>query len=627
MTTDEAEAWSRIRFHLENQVGFWFALVVGDDARPRARLRDQAERWCREQGKPFFVHAPPPDRLARLAVELASGVEPGIHWIRTDGPGWLIEEWDEAASQLFLAMNERREAYRKRLDGGVIIEGRESLKRLLRDLSPDLFSIRAFIAEPGASVEATPRVLEWRAPARSGMEFMAQAADPDRELERAAKLAAATSLGARRARRNALITAAWGLAIGGRLEEAERCIDTLIREQVDDISRDTDKVTLNVLHGLIAQAKGNLDLSLNRLDDALCTLKHRGGSGTAGELAVLQLILGARGEVLETRGDLHAAEASFREQHDVLQALTKIGHSDRGMQLRTFVVRRRIAVLVSDRREHAAAEQMLLESLEVLERTAKEHPTESPWWVELLEHYFELSNTLAARGDLAKAREAGEAALQIAQRFADDDGDERWSSMLWKLLVRLSTIASRQGDSTAALDWAKRCTAIALQRVDERADDTSFQWKVAVGYSQQADALIKQGDLDGAAAALLSAWYQVRVARLLRADISVAGLLVVLHVRLGLTWLARDGDPQAASSAGDDDPRSVETRRARQGAGLLKRAISLGDRCIVVAPRDRVVRILVSRACDQLATLLAQQGKHRRARQVRRRGRKLRRQR
>ena len=38
MSPEEEEARERLLFHLENQSGFWFALVVGDDARPRARV-------------------------------------------------------------------------------------------------------------------------------------------------------------------------------------------------------------------------------------------------------------------------------------------------------------------------------------------------------------------------------------------------------------------------------------------------------------------------------------------------------------------------------------------------------------------------------------------------------------
>jgi hypothetical protein len=90
-------------------------------------------------------------------VELTRQDAPALHWIRVDG-----EAGDEGAAELVLAMNERREAYRSRLDGGVVIEGRASLKRMVRELAPDLFSIRAFVVEPEAvpATETTDRP-EW----------------------------------------------------------------------------------------------------------------------------------------------------------------------------------------------------------------------------------------------------------------------------------------------------------------------------------------------------------------------------------------------------------------------------------------------------------------------------------
>ncbi|MDC0683227.1 hypothetical protein [Sorangium atrum] len=626
MTADEAEAWSRLSFHLENQIGFWFALVVGDDARPRARLRDQAERWCREQGKPFFVHAPPPHSLARLAVELAGETEPGIHWIRTDGPGGLIEEWAGAASQLFLAMNERREAYRKRLDGGVIVEGRESLKRLLRDLAPDLFSIRAFIAEPGTSAEVSaPRVPEWRAPMRTSMISFAVLADPDRELKRAERLEAATSPNAKGARRRALEAAAWGLFMAGRVEEAERCAHTLAREHGGGASHPIDELLLNALHGLIAWEQGRLELSLHRLDGVLCALRREDAAATAAGLGMLDRVLGLRGQVLATQGDLRSAEAAFREQLDALATLARVDPTDQDTQLRTSIVRRQIAALISTRGDHAAAEQMLHEGLGLVQRRATEHPTEARWQVELLEYHYELSTTLRARGDLAKAGEACDAALQIALQLSDDDGGERWSFVRWRLLAQRSAIASAQRDPTAALEWAQRSTTSALRLLAEHPDDLSHSWRVALGYGRQTDAFLQQGDLNGATAALLSAWNHARNLPLHSAQMQAARLLVPLHVQLGLKWFASHGGARAAGAA-SDGPRSSATRWARQAAGFLKRAIRLGERYAAVVPDDLSIRSLVDSAFELLALTLAQQGKHRQARQVRRRRRKLRRQ-
>lgn len=165
MTAEEEEATDRLLFHLENQTGFWFGLVVGDDPAPRERLCEAARKWCEEHGRAFYLHAGGPANLPMLPAALADGTQAGVHWIRTDGVGASIESWHARAAEMLMAMNERREAYRSRLEGGILVEGRSSLKRTLREMAPDMFSIRAFIVEPGEPSEEMKRGLpDWRPP-------------------------------------------------------------------------------------------------------------------------------------------------------------------------------------------------------------------------------------------------------------------------------------------------------------------------------------------------------------------------------------------------------------------------------------------------------------------------------
>jgi hypothetical protein len=134
MSDEDEDAWDRVLYHLENQTGFWLGLVVCDDARPRAALREKVRTFWEGEGRAFVLHEPAPGKAIALAMELTRQDAPALHWIRVDG-----EAGDEGAAELVLAMNERREAYRSRLDGGVVIEGRASVKRMVRELAPDLF--------------------------------------------------------------------------------------------------------------------------------------------------------------------------------------------------------------------------------------------------------------------------------------------------------------------------------------------------------------------------------------------------------------------------------------------------------------------------------------------------------
>ncbi|MCK6590972.1 MAG: hypothetical protein L6Q76_25745, partial [Polyangiaceae bacterium] len=333
MTREETEARDRLLFHLENQTGFWFALVAGDDPRPRTRLREAAETFCREHGQPFILHAPHPQHLMGLAAELAKGESPGLHWIRADGPKALVSQWDSAVRELLVAMNERREAYRRRLDGGVVIEGRESLKRYLRDLAPDLFSIRAFIAEPGISPEFTrPSIPEWRVPRFSFISMFAVTADPERELARAARLADMDSVEARRARAEMLLVGTAGLLMARRAQDAERpChdlaseVERLLREHPQDPRVNRLLVSTRLTQARVAAANGSSEEALRYLDEAEATLVARaaGLSEVERGVAVVEMmgLLSDRGNVLLGLKNPSGAIESFRKQVEIAQAL------------------------------------------------------------------------------------------------------------------------------------------------------------------------------------------------------------------------------------------------------------------------------------------------------------------
>ena len=123
------EARDRLDFHLSVQDAFWFALVVSNDARTRAALRRHAGEAVSIEVRTLDESVP--DLLATLLDPTADH----LLWIVADGPP---DVWEPAVGALLLALNERREALRAR-PHGVIFEGREKLKSVLRNLAPDLF--------------------------------------------------------------------------------------------------------------------------------------------------------------------------------------------------------------------------------------------------------------------------------------------------------------------------------------------------------------------------------------------------------------------------------------------------------------------------------------------------------
>ncbi len=221
MNPTAAEAWDRLKFDLEVRSGFWISLVVGPDPRPRAALRRRTETWCDLQEVAFHLHRPIPEAFPALAASLADDPTAGIHWVVIDAPSHLEGVQEEATGQLMLAMNERREAYRSGLEGGVILEGPEPLVRQLRVLAPDLFSMRAAVLEAGIEPER-PEESQQNQDRTASFPVLRLTGDAQRAEERVARLRRQPLEGHERALLVALDRAAGMLHFERRLSRAAR---------------------------------------------------------------------------------------------------------------------------------------------------------------------------------------------------------------------------------------------------------------------------------------------------------------------------------------------------------------------------------------------------------------------
>lgn len=142
-----AEARARLLHNLQVAEGFWFALVVGNDTEARARLREEVRARCREDGVAFHDHTLATGGGAAMADALAQLRHEGVNWVSARDESWPLDERDAEFVRLFAEMNQRRDAYRRNLPGPIVVDGRTSLRRRLRDMAPDLFSVTSFIAE------------------------------------------------------------------------------------------------------------------------------------------------------------------------------------------------------------------------------------------------------------------------------------------------------------------------------------------------------------------------------------------------------------------------------------------------------------------------------------------------
>lgn len=626
MTPEAEEARDRLLFHLEHQEGFWFALVVGDDPRPRAQLRETAEAWCREHGREFRLHEPSVYQLAGLAAELSRGAPPGVHWIRTDGSGALIEQWEAAASQLVMAMNERREAYRQRLDGAVILEGRESLKRLTRELAPDIFSIRAFIAEPGIHPDHKIRLApEWRDPTDSFQAFVSYfSADPEREMERASRLANLPGEGASHAWMRSMTAAGFGFLMTGRAEDARRCAASVMGRTGDAVLHDTDDNIVQeahrealVLRGLALMELGHYGESLYWCERALTACVD--AAAAAGDLLSLGAltmqiigIYGARGWCMLQQGNLDGAEEALGHQLQMINSIALHDASVMEWQMIVLDARMRLAELKRRRGDLASAEAFLRDSVSVALKNA-ESSTDPRWQLELVRAYIALGELHQERGDLASAVEAFESARGSAVRLSQEDADFRIQAILWHTFVLLAAALAELGDEQRALVALEQYFSILGDRPSQGNAPTWLKWMAASARSMRVEISLKRGKLDGQEGDLLDVWRIIRDVPVEPDAVGPAIAVMSAHQQVADFLLTRMVESDEAALL----------LVVRQVIGYLKRVTKLGERVIRTAPDDLRLRVLLATAYSLLAVLFRLQARRRAARRIRRKLRAL----
>lgn len=518
MTSEETEARERLLFHLENQTGFWFALVVGDDVGPRARLREAAKSWCAENGREFILHEPGPERLAALALDLAKEPKSGLHWIRADGPQGLLEQWDAAAAQLLLTMNERREAYRKRLDGGVLIEGRESLKRLLRDLAPDLFTIRAFIAEPGAAPKIQERApLEWRLPAsilaRRGVE-----PDPDRAIHRLAQLKGLTGVEANKQWSDAALAAVGSLIKAGRFDEAARWVSEIVKEEKQRpvLGRSEDArarllIVERLVQSMAAYANDKRDVALERLNELRAAVDSYIASNQvkAHNLDFIFVVLHKfRADLLSSMGNYDEAVDALEAHLRIIEGTLAREPSNMAMRLELLDTFRALSDVWKERKDLTQAETASRRALEIADKSASEHPEDERWQIELARAWRDLGWILGMRGDPHAALEAIGTAVSVADQHVTHDASNRdWQdelaggSVLKCLLLFEMGILGEEHLPTQA-----RALAFSLSSYEQDHDDDELGWIVVILYAYRASILAAKGDTAGMREAADQAW-------------------------------------------------------------------------------------------------------------------------
>lgn len=533
-------AWQRLRFHLSMQEGFWLALVVGRNQRARAEIRERATAWVDAAERAPAVIAPPAGGLPAVAFQLLEARDPSVVWVITDQD----EDgacWEEGCGKLLLALNERREAYRKQLGAGVILEGPPKLKALLRNLAPDLFSIRACIVElEGGDRGVAPD--GWQAVggvAANRPEMYATAAC--RALDQANRLAGRAEEGARRSRAGALsravealVAQGWVIEAGPAVEEMLELTQGLIPAAMAAAQGDTAQLRSHVVAadaksrgtlalfgdawawaGEVATAEGDLlsardawaralavrsGLVEGRPIDVVTEARYGDVARCHGELAELAL----------AAGDVAEARAALTRSLSIRKALLRLSPEDPERRSDLALVHSLLGDVARAEGDLATARREVSASLDIRRALVDKHPRNSRYLRFLSVGWGRLGTLADAEGDAHQARRARESALDLARKLVDlDPGNVAWRmecSVAWS---QLGDLARAEGRMEEAHEAYQRALAIRMDLASQDPDNARWQRYLSVVHGRIAELELQRG---ATAAAGRSASQALRVA-------------------------------------------------------------------------------------------------------------------
>lgn len=164
------EEWERFRVMLEYAAGFWLAFIFAPSSLEAGTLRERtAERMAAEGARMDIWMPKTPDELHQALPWLLSEERAGagciwVQSLQVDAEGGEQHSWRDAWMHFFLRANERREAIKRRLAGGLVLALPLILKVPVREAAPDLWSARAIVLElTGTAARGTvERLLEER---------------------------------------------------------------------------------------------------------------------------------------------------------------------------------------------------------------------------------------------------------------------------------------------------------------------------------------------------------------------------------------------------------------------------------------------------------------------------------
>ena len=226
---DAAEEWQLVLRQFEFGEGFALLVVTVPDRGGAQLCRGELEAWLRPQGKHLArVEPETPAALRDLATTLlALSVDAavGAVWVAAAVSEQQADHaaWSDAWRHALGSLNQQRNPLRRRFTVPLILVGAHWLVPVMREIAPDLWSVRALVAriEPGRDTDNSlgERLDLGRSAGQAWEPAGATAPDPAFALQAAERLRGRS--GQEPALAELLARAGRGFAARGALDEAK----------------------------------------------------------------------------------------------------------------------------------------------------------------------------------------------------------------------------------------------------------------------------------------------------------------------------------------------------------------------------------------------------------------------
>jgi tetratricopeptide (TPR) repeat protein len=510
-------AWRKFRLAIEWSDGFSLIFIFSSDIQLVTAFRERLRSVQRLRTAPLDVFRPDsPEGLVDVVLHRIANPDAKMDRLRAP---WWIElaagprtlEWEAARSELLARLNEQRDTVRGRTPRPLIIVLPADYGSNVRELAPDLWSIRSLVLEltsdtrvavallsstpmePGdvrsgrGAADADPLVKEWRRLQRVGA---VGKAGEQREVIAAGSSAAVSAL------RVGDYTAATEIA-STVLELARR----RAHEEGDSSEALLDLAEILSIQGDVAFDSGEFRVAEEAFQVSLALAQQivEQVGETPENLRQLSRSFNNVGYVMERRGEFSAAEEAFRQALTLCQRIVEqLGETPEGMR-DLSVSFNNVGRVAEWRGELAAAEAAFQESLALAQRIVKQ-VGETPEGLRDLSISFNNVGRVAERqGELAAAEEAVREALALRQRIVEQIGET--PEGLRDLSVsfdNVGRVAQRRGELAAA-EEAFRDSLTLAQRIVKQVGETPEGLRdLSISFNNVGSVAELRGDLQAA---------------------------------------------------------------------------------------------------------------------------------